>query len=139
MSVSPEVGALLRSARRIAVIGLSDDPFRPSHSVAEYLQRAGYSIVGVHPAGGTVLGVKRYPDLLTAHREAGPFDIVDIFRRSETIPDLLEPLLEIRPSLVWMQLGVEHAETAAALEAAGITVVQDHCLAVEHRALLKGT
>lgn len=138
MSVSPEVGALLRGARRIAVVGLSDDPYRPSHSVAAYLQQAGYQIVGVHPAGGTVLGVTRYPTLRAAAVE-GPIDIVDIFRRSETIPSLLDDLLAIHPQLVWMQLGVEHPATAAALEAAGITVVQDHCLAVEHRALRQGT
>jgi predicted CoA-binding protein len=137
MSVSPEVGALVRKARRIAVVGLSDDPYRPSHSVAAYLQHAGYEIVGVHPAGGTVLGVTRYPDLRAAAAH-GPIDIVDIFRRSEAIPSLLSDLLAIHPSLVWMQLGVEHPATAAALEAAGITVVQDHCLAVEHRAILQG-
>lgn len=137
MSVSPEVGALLQRARRIAVVGLSDDPYRPSHSVAAYLQGAGYQIVGVHPAGGMVLGVRRYPDLRAAAAE-GPIDIVDIFRRSEAIPALLDDLLAIRPALVWMQLGVEHAATAAALEAAGIAVVQDRCLAVEHRALSPG-
>ena len=69
MSVSPEVAAILRSAKRIAVVGMSDDPFRPSHSVAQYLQGAGYEIIGVHPGGGTVLGVPRLPDLRAA-REA---------------------------------------------------------------------
>jgi len=137
MSVSPEVAALLRTARRIAVVGLSDDPFRPSHSVAGYLQGAGYEIIGVHPNGGEVLGVKRHPDLQRA-AATGPIDIVDIFRRSDAIPALLPDLLAVRPKLVWMQLGVEHAATAAALEAAGIAVVQDRCLAVEHKALLSG-
>jgi len=137
MSVSPEVGALVRRARRIAVVGMSDDPFRPSHSVAAELQRAGYEIVGVHPAGGTVLGVTRYPDLRAA-AASGPIDIVDIFRRSEAIPSLLDDLLAVRPSLVWMQLGVEHPATAAALEAAGIAVVQDRCLAVELRSIRQG-
>ncbi len=138
MSVSPGVAAILRSARRIAVVGLSADPFRPSHSVAGELQEAGYEIVGVHPEGGTVLGVRRYPDLVAA-AETGPIDIVDIFRRSEAVPELLPALLAVRPKLVWMQLGVEHAPTAHALEAAGIAVVQDLCLAVEHRALVHGT
>lgn len=138
MSVSPEAGALVRRARRIAVVGLSDDPYRPSHSVAAYLQHAGYEIVGVHPAGGTVLGVTRYPDLRAAAAH-GPIDIVDIFRRSDAIPSLLDDLLAIHPPLVWMQLGVEHPAVTAALEAAGITVVQDRCLAVEHRAILKGS
>ena len=138
MSVSPDIGTLVRNARRIAVVGLSDDPFRPSHSVAAYLQKAGYEIVGVHPGGGTVLGVPRYPDLASAAAH-GRIDIVDVFRRSEAVPELLPALLAIRPALVWLQLGVEHVATAAALEAAGIRVVQDRCLAVEHRALVTGT
>ena len=138
MSVSSGVAAILRSAHRIAVVGLSDDPYRPSHSVAEYLQRVGYEIVGVHPGGGEVLGVPRHPDLASA-AATGPIDIVDIFRRSEAIPDLLPALLAVHPRLVWMQLGVEDAPTARALEAAGIAVVQDRCLAVEHRALVSGT
>ncbi|HEU4570460.1 MAG TPA: CoA-binding protein [Gemmatimonadales bacterium] len=137
MSVSPEVAAILRDARRIAVVGLSDDPFRPSHSVAGYLQGAGYAIVGVHPGGGETLGVRRYPDLRTAAEAEGPIDIVDIFRRSDAVPELLPDLLAVRPRLVWMQLGVDHAATAAALAAAGIAVVQDRCLAVEHRALTR--
>lgn len=138
MSVSPDVAAILRTARRIAVVGLSDDPFRPSHSVASYLQQAGYEIVGVHPGGGKVLGVPRLASLREA-RATGPIDIVDIFRRSEAIPGLLPELLEVRPRLVWMQLGVEDPPTARALTEAGITVVQDRCLAVEHRALTPGT
>ena len=138
MSVSSGVAAILRSARRIAVVGLSSDPFRPSHSVAAELQEAGYEIVGVHPGGGKVLGVTRYPDLVSA-AASGPIDIVDIFRRSEAVPELLPALLAVRPKLVWMQLGVEDAPTARALEAAGITVVQDRCLAVEHRALVPGS
>jgi predicted CoA-binding protein len=137
LSVSPDIAAVVRSAKRIAVVGMSDDPFRPSHSVASYLQDVGYEIVGVHPGEGTVLGVRRYPDLRSA-AEAGPIDIVDIFRRSEAIASLKDDLLAVRPKLVWMQLGVEDPVTAKALEAAGILVVQDRCLAVEHRALPKG-
>ena len=138
MSVSPGVATLVQGARRIAVVGLSDDPFRPSHSVAGYLQRAGYDLVGVHPGGGSVMGIRRYPDLSSAAAATGPIDIVDVFRRSETIPELLPALLELHPALVWLQLGVVHDPTAQALEAAGITVVQDLCLAVEHRALVNG-
>lgn len=139
MSVSPGVAAILRSARRIAVVGLSDDPFRPSHSVAGYLQSAGYEIVGVHPGGGTVLGGRRYPDLSSAEAVTGAIDIVDVFRRSETIPELVPELLELRPKLVWIQLGVKHDPAARTLEEAGISVVQDLCLAVEHRALVPGS
>ena len=137
MSVSPVIAGLIRTARRIAVVGLSDDPFRPSHSVAGYLQRAGYEIVGVHPGGGEVLGVTRHPDLRSA-AATGAIDIVDIFRRSDAVPSLLPELLAIRPKLVWMQLGVDHAATAAAHESAGIPVVQDRCLEVEHKSLIAG-
>lgn len=136
MSVSPDIAAILLRSRSVAVVGLSNDPFRPSHSVAAYLQRAGYWVSGVHPGGGRVLGVTRFPDLESAAAEEGPIEIVDIFRRSDAIAGLLPALLKVRPKLVWMQLGVEDAATARALEAAGIAVVQDRCLAVEHQALV---
>lgn len=126
---------LVRGARRIAVVGLSRKPDRPSHRVAAYLQRAGYTIIPVHPAGGVTLGESVYPDLRSAAAAAGPIDIVNIFRRSEFIPALLDELLEARPRLVWMQMGIRHEETARSLEAAGIAVVMDRCLAVDHQFL----
>jgi predicted CoA-binding protein len=136
--VPPErtkLAELVRNARRIAVVGLSPKPQRPSHSVAAYLQRAGYTIIPVHPAGGVTLGEPVYPDLRSAAAAAGPIDIVNIFRRSEHIPALLDALLEIRPTLVWMQQGIRHDEVARRLEAAGIAVVMDRCLAVDHQFL----
>ncbi|HEX5004505.1 MAG TPA: CoA-binding protein [Gemmatimonadales bacterium] len=126
--------ALLRSSSRIAVVGLSRKPHRASHGVAKYLQHAGYEIVPVHPAGGVTLGEAVHPDLRSASR-TGPIDIVDIFRRSEYVPALLDDLLAVRPKLVWMQIGVEDTETARQLEGAGIAVVMDRCLAVDHQAL----
>src|SRR4051812_47639214 len=131
---SAQLGLLVRNARRIAVVGLSRKPERPSHSVAAYLQRAGYSIIPVHPAGGTTLGEPVHPDLRSAAR-GGPIDIVNIFRRSEHVPALLDQLLEVRPGLVWMQQGIRHDEVARQLESAGITVVMDRCLAVDHQFL----
>ena len=128
------VRELLRSARRIAVVGLSRKPHRASHGVAKYLQRVGYEIVPVHPAGGVTLGEPVHPDLRSAAR-TGPIDVVNIFRRSEFIPALLDDILAAGPRLVWMQLGVEHEETARQLEAAGIAVVMDRCLAVDHHEL----
>jgi predicted CoA-binding protein len=136
--VSPNrtrLAELIRGAHRIAVVGLSRKPERPSHAVAAYLQRAGYKIVPVHPAGGITLGERVHPDLRTAAAEAGPIDIVDIFRRSEHIPALLDQLLEVRPRLVWMQQGIRHDEVARQLETAGIEVVMDRCLAVDHQFL----
>jgi predicted CoA-binding protein len=125
---------LVLNARRIAVVGLSRKPHRPSHGVAAYLQRAGYTIVPVNPAGGVTLGEPVHPDLRSA-AAAGPIDIVNIFRRSEHIPALLEQLLELRPRLVWMQQGIRHPEVARQLEEAGIAVVMDRCLAVDHQFL----
>jgi uncharacterized protein len=135
--VPPERGqlaALVRNARRIAVVGLSRKPQRASYGVAAYLQQAGYTIVPVNPAGGVTLGEPVHPDLRSA-AAAGPIDIVNIFRRSEHIPALLDQLLEIRPPLVWMQQGIRHDEVARRLEAAGVAVVMDRCLAVDHQFL----
>jgi uncharacterized protein len=123
---------LLRESRRIAVVGLSRKPGRPSHSVAAYLQRAGYKIIPVHPVGGVTLGERVHPDLRSA-AATGPIDIVNIFRRSEHIPALLDALLEVHPRLVWMQQGVRHDDVARRLEAAGIEVIMDRCLAVDHQ------
>jgi predicted CoA-binding protein len=125
---------LLRAARRIAVVGLSRKPDRPSHAVAAYLQRAGYTIIPVHPAPGVTLGEPVHPDLRSA-RAVGRIDIVNIFRRSEHVPALLDAILEVRPALVWMQVGVRHDEVARRLEAEGIAVVMDRCLAVDHQFL----
>lgn len=126
---------ILRAARRIAVVGLSRKPERPSHGVAAYLQRAGYTIIPVHPVAGVTLGERVYPDLRSAAAAAGPIDIVNIFRRSEHIPALLDAMLEVKPALVWMQQGVRHDGVARSLEAAGIVVVMDRCLAVDHQFL----
>lgn len=126
------VADILRGARRIAVVGLSPRPERPSHSVARYLQRAGYVVVPVRP--GTVepiLGEPVFPDLVSAAR-SGPLDIVNVFRQSAAVPFLVDAILAVKPRLVWMQLGVTHEESARRIEAAGIPVVMNRCLAVEH-------
>ncbi len=125
------LGAILRESRVIAVVGLSPRTSRPSHEVAAYLQEAGYRIVPVRPGGERILGEPSYPDLRSA-AAAGPIDIVNIFRRSDAVPDLLDDLLMLHPRLVWMQVGVMHEEVAAALEAAGIPVVMNRCLMVDH-------
>lgn len=129
-----ELRGLLREARRIAVVGLSRKPHRASHQVARYLQDAGYAIVPIHPAGGVTLGEPVHPDLSSAAR-TGTLDVVDVFRRSEYVPALLDELLAVRPRLVWMQVGVQDAATAERLEAAGIRVVMNRCLSVEHERL----
>ena len=135
MAAGPaEIREILRSARRIAVVGLSPKPERPSHGVASYLKRAGYTIIPVRPTGTIILGEPVRPDLRAA-AAAGPIDIVNVFRRSEFVPALLDDLLAVRPRLVWMQMGIRHEPTAARLEAEGIAVVMDRCLAVDHQFL----
>ncbi|MEZ4411529.1 MAG: CoA-binding protein [Gemmatimonadales bacterium] len=129
-----ELRAILGASRRIAVVGLSRKPHRASHSVSAYMQGQGYEIVPIHPAGGVTLGEPVHRDLRSA-ATTGPIDIVNIFRRSEFVPALLDEILEVRPRLVWMQLGVEDEPTARKLREAGITVVMDRCLAVDHHSL----
>jgi uncharacterized protein len=134
---SPEVVSTLRDAKRIAVVGLSPKPERPSHSVSSYLQRAGYTVVPVRPATSQpILGEPVHPDLRSA-AASGPIDIVNVFRQPAALPALVDDIIAVRPRLVWMQLGVVHEESARRIEAAGIPVVMDYCLAVEHHSLLR--
>lgn len=128
------VREILRTSRRIAVVGLSPKPERPSHGVASYLQRAGYTIIPVRPTGTLILGEPVQPHLRAA-AAAGPIDIVNVFRRSEFLPGLLADLIAVRPRLVWMQVGIRDEPTAQRLEAEGIAVVMDRCLAVDHHFL----
>jgi uncharacterized protein len=125
---------ILRTSRRIAVVGLSPKPERPSHGVASYLKNAGYTIIPVRPTGTIILGEPVQPNLRAA-AATGPIDIVNIFRRSEFVPALLDDLLAVRPRLVWMQMGIRDEPTARRLESEGIAVVMDRCLAVDHQLL----
>lgn len=138
MPVHPSlVVEVLRESKRIAVVGLSPKPERPSHSVSRYLQKAGYTVIPVRPATAQpILGEKVYPDLLTA-MQAGPIDIVNVFRQPSALPGLVDDITAVKPKLVWLQLGVVHLESARRIEAAGIPVVMDYCLAVEHNHLLR--
>ncbi|HUR93925.1 MAG TPA: CoA-binding protein [Gemmatimonadales bacterium] len=128
------VEEILRTSRRIAIVGLSPKPARPSHGVGSYLKNAGYTIIPVRPTGTIILGEPVQPNLRAA-AAAGPIDIVNVFRRSEFVPALLEDLLAVRPRLVWMQMGIRHQATAERLEGEGIAVVMDRCLAVDHQFL----
>ncbi len=129
-----ELRRILRDARRIAVVGLGTKTHRPAYGVASYLQRAGYTIVPVHPIATTVLGEPVQRDLIAA-AASGPIDIVNVFRRSAAIPEIVAPCVAIQPGLVWLQEGIRDDQSVRLLEAAGIAVVQDRCLAVEHHSL----
>ena len=128
-----ELRALLLRARTIAVVGLSPKPHRPSHSVALYLQRAGYRIVPVNPGYDTLLGEKSFPNLAAAAATRDyTIDIVDVFRRSEHAGGVVDDAIAIHPQLIWLQQGVVDAAAAARAAAAGIPFVMDRCLAVDH-------
>ncbi len=124
---------LLRSARVIAVVGLSSKRRRPSHGVSQYLQRAGYRIIPVNPNEAEVLGEPACPNLEAVTEK---IDIVNIFRRSEFVPEIVEQAIRVGASAVWMQEGVAHEEAAARGRAAGLTVIVNRCILKEHRRLL---
>ncbi|HXP86970.1 MAG TPA: CoA-binding protein [Bryobacteraceae bacterium] len=120
---------LLRSSHTIAVVGLSSNLLRPSHGVAEYMQRAGYRVIPVNPKESEVLGEKCYARLEEVPEK---IDIVDIFRRSEFVPDIVDAAIRVGARAVWMQEGVTHDEAAARARQAGLAVVMDRCILKEH-------
>nr|MBC7244228.1 CoA-binding protein [Chloroflexota bacterium] len=124
---------ILQDSRTIAVVGLSSDPERPSYEVARYLQQHGYRIIPVNPNESEVLGERAYPDLLSIPE---PIDVVDIFRRSEAVPPIVEQAIQIGAKVVWMQKGVRNEEAAAQAQKAGLLVVMDHCMMAEARRLI---
>lgn len=127
----PEIDAILATAHTIAVVGLSDKPDRESHLVAAYLQQHGYRIVPVNPAAREVLGERSYPDLAAIPPEVA-IDVVDIFRKPEFIPAVVDDAIARGARTVWMQLGLAHNAAAEKARAAGLTVVMDRCIKVEH-------
>ena len=124
---------LLRNGKVIAVVGLSSRRSRPSYGVSEYMQSSGYRIIPVNPNETEVLGEKVYASL-----EEVPVavDIVDIFRRSEQVPDVVDAAIRIGAKGIWMQEGVVHEAAAEKARAAGLEVVMDRCILKEHRKLL---
>lgn len=129
----PSVLELLRTSRTIAVVGLSSKRWRPSFGVSEYMQRAGYRIIPVNPGETEVLGEKSYGGLEEVPEKV---DIVDVFRRSEFVPEIVEQAIRIGARAVWLQEGVVHEEAAAKARAAGLMVVMDRCILKEHRKLV---
>jgi hypothetical protein len=132
MSEGNAIADLLRSAHTIAVVGLSNKKWRASYGVSEYMQRAGYRIIPVNPELREVLGERSYPDVDSVPE---PIDIVNIFRRSELVPEIVDAAIRVGAKAVWMQEGVVHEEAASRARAAGLTVVMDRCLLKEHRKL----
>jgi len=131
-AATEEIRRLLSEAKTIAVVGLSDDPARDSHRIAAYLQDRGYRVIPVNPRVGEVLGEKAYPDLASV---PVPIDIVDVFRRVEAIPAIVDEAIAAGAKTVWMQLGLAHNASAEKARAAGLDVVMNKCIMVEHRRL----
>lgn len=131
MNAQAEIAALLR-ATSIAVIGLSDDPLKPSHYVSAYMQQAGARIIPVNPALTTVLGERCYGSLADLPEKP---ELVNVFRLPRFIPGIVDEMIRLGLRGLWVQQGIVHEEAAARAEAAGICVVMDRCLMVEHRKL----
>jgi len=132
---------LLRTAKNVAVVGLSDKPDRASHHVAEYLQQQGYRIIPVNPAcaGRRILGEPVHATLQEAAdalaQDGQRIDVVDVFRKSEDVPPVARDAIAVRAGALWLQLGIENRKAADLARAAGLDVVMDHCMLIEHRKL----
>ena len=125
---------ILKQYKTIAVVGLSSNPTRASYEVTVYMQRAGYRIIPVNPNETEVLGEKSYARLEDV---PGKIEIVDVFRRAEDVPPVVESAIRVGAKVVWMQLGIENAVAAERGRAAGLIVVEDACIFVEHRRRVK--
>ena len=124
------ITAILSRYKTIAVVGLSSNPMRPSHEVSEYMQRAGYRIIPVNPNETEVLGEKSYARLEDVPETV---DVVNVFRRAEEVPPVVDSAIRVGARVVWMQLGIKNEEAAEKARAAGLAVVEDACILVEHR------
>jgi len=130
---APEaIRAILANAKRIAVVGHSDDPSRISHRVGRYLATHGYEVFAVNPAGRSTPALTFYPDLASVPQ---PIDVVDIFRKVEFIPAIVDEAIRVGAKVIWMQDGLAHNASAAKARAAGIEVVQSRCMMRDHARL----
>lgn len=130
---SDDIRKILNATKTIAVVGLSSNPEKDSHSIAQYLQAQGYRIIPVNPTATSVLGETSYPDLTSV---PDPIDLVQIFRRPEDVPPVVDQAIAIGAKTVWMQSGIAHEAAAQKAREAGLDVVMDACLRVAHRVLV---
>lgn len=133
-TADPVIRQVLDHCRTIAIVGLSPKPERDSHRVARYLQQAGYRIIPVRPGQQEILGEKAYPSLDDIDE---PVDMVNLFRRPEQMPAHARQALRLTPKVFWMQLGIENQTAAALLAAAGIRVITNRCIKIEHERLCR--
>ena len=127
-----EIFEILNKYNSIAVVGLSDNPMRPSYQVAAYLIDAGYKIFPVNPNCKEILGLECYPDLNSIPVK---IDIVDVFRRPEHVGNIVKKSVEIGAKVIWLQLGVINHEAALKAQSLGLKVIMDRCIKIEHRRL----
>jgi uncharacterized protein len=130
-NANDDIGNLLKRSKNIAVVGLSDSPLRPSYGVSAYLQSQGYKIIPVNPTIRGALGEKAVPTLADVQEK---IDIVDVFRRSEHVADIVDEAIRLKVPAVWLQEGVVDEAAAEKARKAGIQVVMDRCILKEHRA-----
>ncbi len=130
LSQTDPIADLLRCARTIAVVGLSDDPLRPSHGVSAYMQSQGYRIIPVNPQIESCLGEEAYASLLEVPEKV---DIVNIFRRPEFVEEIVDQAIQLKVPAIWMQEDVIHEKAAEKARRAGMFVVMDRCILQEHR------
>jgi len=128
---SDPIGDLLARAKTIAVVGLSDNPLRPSHGVSAYMQAQGYRIIPINPGIAQALGEKAYPSLLDVPEK---IDVVNVFRRPEFVDEIVEQAIRLKVPAVWMQEEVVNERAAAKARAAGMLVAMDLCILKEHKA-----
>lgn len=133
-SDSDTIELILKQSHTVAVVGLSDDPDRPSYRVAQFLQKRGYRVIPVNPNLSHVLGERAYPDLLSIPDSV---DVVDIFRRSEAVPPIVAQAIQIKAKAIWMQEGIRNEEAAQSARQAGLLVVMDRCMMKEIRKLVE--
>ena len=131
---------LLQQYRHVAIVGVSADPYRPSHFVAIYLQAEGYDIIPINPryAGQTLLGKRVYATLTEAKEAGEQIEVVDVFRRAENVPPIAEEAIAVGAKVLWLQLGIRNDEAARKAQEAGLTVVQDRCMKIEHARFFGG-
>ena len=132
MNEPETIQTILEKTKTIAVVGLSDKPDRPAFRVSRYMQQQGYRILPIHPQASKVLGETAYPTLDAAIAAEGKIDLVDVFRASEYVPEIVKDTMRLKIPYLWLQEGVCHEEAVKWAEADGILVVQDRCIYKEH-------
>lgn len=125
-----DLAQIISAAKTIAVVGLSPKPTRPSYQVADYLQQAGYRIIPVNPGHDQILGQRCYPNLESIPES---IDIVDIFRNPKEVPTIVDSAIAIGAKVIWMQLGITDETAASKAKEAGLTVIMDRCLKIDHQ------